>query len=332
MPSRSPKVVVLGGGTGSFMLLQALKELTPRIAAVVNMCDDGGSTGVLRDELGVLPPGDARQCLVALSESPEIRDLFSYRFAAGSLSGQSLGNIILSGLELQHGSFEEAVRVASAILRIKGKVLPVVLGDHKLVMRDGSAVVKGQETIRLHTINQSDARVSLEPYSTLNPKADKAIREADIVVIAPGGLYWSLLPVFSVNGIAEALQSTRGQVVYISNLVNKPGQTPNWDVVDYIKKIEEYIGEGAIDVVIYNTTPISKDLLSKYAQDGEYPVQVTAERFDTVGSQFVGAPLVSETIYAQDTADKAVKRTLIRHDGWRVKTEVEKLLKANNPK
>ena len=131
------RIVVLGGGTGSFVVLSALKTLTSKITAIVNMCDDGGSTGVLRDELGVLPPGDVRQCLVALSEKPELRDLFSYRFDSGGLAGHSLGNIILSGLELQHGSFEKAVEVASNILRIRGKVVPVALGNHQLVMQDG---------------------------------------------------------------------------------------------------------------------------------------------------------------------------------------------------
>ena len=122
------KLVVIGGGTGTFTILQSLKELTPDITAVVNMCDDGGSTGVLRDELGVLPPGDARQCLVALSDAPETRDLFDFRFSDGRLEGQSLGNIILSGLELQHGSFEKAIEIASRILRIRGEVVPVALG------------------------------------------------------------------------------------------------------------------------------------------------------------------------------------------------------------
>jgi uncharacterized cofD-like protein len=323
---RPPRIVVIGGGTGSFTLLQALKQITPSIAAVVNMSDDGGSTGVLRDELGVLPPGDARQCLVALSESPEIRDLFSFRFGDGRLSGQSLGNIILSGLELQHGSFEKAVEVASKILRIRGRVLPVALGKHHLVMQDGSITVDGQWNIAIHTIQQPNARVYLSPASVLNPKAATAIRRANLVVVAPGALYYSLLPVFSVNGIAEVLRESKAHVVAVINLVNKPTHTKGWHVADYVHKIEEYIGTGQIDTVLYNNELISNELLKKYAAEGEYPVAIEPERFRELSARLIPAQLVDDRPYAQDVADKAIRRTLIRHDPWAVKTQIENII------
>lgn len=325
---RTLRLVVVGGGTGSFTLLQSLKGLTPNIAAVVNMCDDGGSTGVLRDELGVLPPGDARQCLVALSESPEIRNLFDYRFQNGRLSGQSLGNIILSGLELQYGSFDKAVEVASHILRIRGTVLPVALGNYRLVLSDGENEVHGQYTIRTHKIAHSDARVRLEPASLLNPKAYHAIMAADLIVIAPGDVYGSLLPVFAVNGIAEALENTSAPIISVTNLINKPGQNDGWHVVDYIKKFEEYIGPGRIDTVLYNTEEISSDLLLRYAAEGEFPVSTDPTRFKEMNEKitFIGAPLVSHEIMRQDPADKAIRRTLIRHDAQAVKEEIRKLL------
>jgi uncharacterized cofD-like protein len=322
----SKRIVVLGGGTGSFTLLQSLKTLSSKITAIVNMCDDGGSTGVLRDELGVLPPGDARQCLVALSESPEIRDLFDYRFGDGRLEGQSLGNIILSGLELQHGGFEKAVEVASRILRIRGKVLPVVLGNHSLVMKDGAHEVVGQRAIELYPITSANVRVRLEPVSTLNPKADAAIRRADLVVIAPGSFYTSLLPIFSTNGIAEALAETKAQVVFVANLVNKLHHTPNWHAVDYVHAAEEYIGKDVIDIILYNNQPLSTKLLAMYAAEGEFPVAINRSRFTEVEAEAVGAPLVSSTITPQNPADKAIQRTYIRHDPWKVKTEIEKVL------
>ena len=212
---RQPRIVVIGGGTGSFVMLSGLKKITDDISAIVNMCDDGGSTGVLRDELGVLPPGDARQCLVGLSDVPEISDLFSYRFGEGGLAGHSLGNIILSGLELQHGSFEKALEVASKILRIRGQVIPSVLGNHRLVMQDGDERIDGERNIEAHTIVYADAAVRLDPVAEANPRAVEAILAADIVVMAPGGLYNSLLPIYSISGIAKALQQTPATVVFV---------------------------------------------------------------------------------------------------------------------
>ena len=323
-------ITVLGGGTGSFTMLQALKTLTPHIRAVVNMSDDGGSTGVLRDELGVLPPGDARQCLIALSESQDLRDLFEYRFDSGTLAGQSLGNIIVSGLELQHGSFEKAVEVASRILRVRGKVIPVVLGSHVLVMKDGDNEITGQFAIRTHSITDQKARVRLQPASSINQKAAQCIQESDIVVIAPGGLYYSLLPIFSVNGMKEALASTKATVVYVANLVNQPEHTHNWHVADYVRKIEEYIGQGTIDTVLYNDKPISETLLNKYAAEGEYPVDTSPDKFAGAGYKTMGVPLVSSTIHAQDKADKAIRRTLIRHDGDKLRETIQQLLLQPN--
>lgn len=322
------RIVVLGGGTGSFVVLSALKTLTPKITAVVNMCDDGGSTGVLRDELGVLPPGDARQCLVALSERPEVRDLFNYRFDTGSLAGHSLGNMILSGLELQHGSFEKAIEVAANILRIRGKVVPAALGSHQLVMRDGGIEVVGQHAIDMRTITSRDATVRLEPLSTINPGAAQAIEHADLVVISPGSLYTSLLPIFSVDGVATAFGRTKAQVIMIANLVNKPTHTVDWHVVDYVTKIEEYIGAGVIDAVLYNTEPISDDLLLRYAEEGEFPVVRTSARFSEITAKPIGANLVSPTLAEQDQADVAIRRTLIRHDPDRLAASTLNIYRA----
>ncbi len=323
---RPPKIVVLGGGTGSFTLLQALKKLTPHITAIVSMSDDGGSSGALRDELGVLPPGDARQCLVALSDSPEIRNLFNYRFSEGRLEGQSLGNIILSGLELQHGSFEKAVLVASKVLRIRGTVLPVTLGNHRLIMHDADQVIRGEHLIDEHSVTSRQATVRLEPAATLNPAAHKAIRQADMVVIAPGSLYSSLLPIFAVGGMAEALARTTATVVSVINLVNKPGQTDGWHVADFVAEQERYLGSGQIDVVLYNNQPIAEELLQKYAAEGEFPVRTEKAKFKSVSAQLVGARLVAPEISAQDPADQAIKRTLIRHDASEVSKQLLKLL------
>jgi uncharacterized cofD-like protein len=315
MVAQTTRVVVFGGGTGSFSLLQAFKNHVSNLTAVVNMSDDGGSTGILRDELGVLPAGDVRQCLVALSDSPEVRSLFSYRFLEGRLAGHSLGNIVLSGLELQHGSFAEAIRVAGDILRIHGQVVPVTLGDHRLRLQDGSQLVKGEHQIDNYKVEHRTALVWLEPHATLNPAAARAIDEADLLVIAPGGMYESILPIFAVDGIVEAMANARAKKVYVANLVNKPRHTDNWHVVDYVQEIERYLGEGAIDTVLYNTAPVPEELMTKYVSAGEVPVSTDPARFSEVSARMVGMPLVASELVAPARADNGVVRTLIRHDG-----------------
>lgn len=317
--SRSPEIALIGGGTGSFTLLQELKQFTPNITAVVNMSDDGGSTGVLRDELGVLPPGDVRQCLVALSNFPEARDIFNIRFSGeGSLAGHSLGNLILSGLEQQYKDFNKALKVASGLLQITGKVVPVTLENHNLVMHDGDEVIVGEHEIGHRPIKNADAYVRLDPKSDLTPEAEEAIAKADLVVIAPGNLYGSLLPALAVDGMKEAFTDTKAKKIVISNLVTKPGQTSGWHVVDYVKAIERYVGEDQIDTVIYNTNLPSEALLAKYAADGEYPVSTDELRFSEINAQAIGANLVADNMAAQDSSDKAIRRTLIRHNAFQV--------------
>jgi uncharacterized cofD-like protein len=319
------KVVVLGGGTGSFTLLQGLKQLTPNITAIVSMSDDGGSTGVLRDELGVLPPGDVRQCLVALSDTPALRDLFSYRFSDGSFTGHSLGNIILSGLELQYGSFNQAIQVASDILRITGRVLPVTLDKHTLVVEDEGKLYHGQHMIDVELSLTENAVVRHEPAVSLNPEAERALQEADMIVIAPGSFYTSLLPLLAVDGMKEALQRSKAKLTAVINLVNKPGQTDGWHVVDYIQQLERYVGKGRIDYALYNNEVLSPTLVENYASEGEYPVKLTLDRFMEVDTKAIGLRLISKEISAQQEHDK-VRRSYIRHDAARVAKAIESLL------
>ena len=228
--SDHPNIAMIGGGTGSFTLLQELKHLTPNISALVNMSDDGGSTGRLRDELGVLPPGDVRQCLVALSDAPEVRDLFGFRFGegAGEFRGHSLGNIILAGLELQYGDFAKATKVASRILGITGQVIPVTLDNHTLAMQDGDETVEGEYVIGHRKIDARDAHVYHQPAAFMNPEAEEAMQAANLLVIAPGNLYGSLLPALAVTGMKEAFADSPAKKVMITSLVTKPGQTDGW--------------------------------------------------------------------------------------------------------
>jgi uncharacterized cofD-like protein len=323
---KNPRIVLLGGGTGSFALLQGLKTITPNLTAIVNMSDDGGSTGMLRDELGVLPPGDVRQCLVALSDLPEVRDLFSYRFAQGRLQGQSLGNIILSGLELQYGNFEDAIRIAGELLHVRGTVIPVTLQQHTLVVEDESHIYRGEHVVDGAIHLTPEATLRLDPSAPLNPAAREAILDADLVVIAPGSIYTSLLPLFVVSGMPEALNETKAQIISVANLINKPLQTDDWHVVDYIKQLERHIGENTIDMVLYNNQPIASVLLEKYAVDGELPIDIAPSRFSEVSAKAIGARLVSADIVSQDPADIDIHRSFIRHDGVAVATELAKVL------
>lgn len=315
-----PIITVIGGGTGSFMLLSELKHATPNISAVVNMSDDGGSTGRLRDELGVLPPGDIRQCLVALSEIDETRDMFNYRFEHGSLQGHSLGNIILSGLELRYGDFDQAIKIAAKLLSITGRVIPITTENHTLTMQDGDDYIQGEYVIGHRPITNRSAKVTLDPQARISPQARQAIVDSDMVVVAPGNLYGSLLPALAVGGLRQAFEDSKARKVMVTNLVTKPGQTDGWHVVDYVNEVEKYCGHGTIDYVLYNIQMPSTELLEKYAADNEKPVNISQERFltDTIKATPIGAELLAKDIYSCNPADTAVRRTLIRHDARKV--------------
>lgn len=323
----APHIALIGGGTGSFTLLQELKHFTPNIAAIINMSDDGGSSGKMRNELGAMPPGDIRQCLVALSNVDELTDIFKHRFDenSGSFSKESLGNIILAGLEQKHGSFGKAVKVASALLQITGRVIPVTLENHTLVMQDGTETIRGEYIIGHRSIAQPDAWISLDPPAPLNPEAADALETADLIAIAPGNLYGSLLPALAVDGMAEALQAATAPKVMVGNLVNKPGQTDGWHVVDYARAMERYIGQNQIDVVLYNQELPSEDLLRHHAAPGELPVEIDGDRFGELTARAIGANLVANTVYKSHQND-SLRRTSIRHDACRVGQELMRLL------
>lgn len=312
------KIAVIGGGTGSFMLLSALKHHTSHITALVNMADDGGSTGQLRDELGVLPPGDVRQCLVALSESPKVRDLFNYRFEDGSVKGHAFGNLFLTALEKMTGDFTEAVELASEVLNITGTVEPITLTNMKLILEQSDGVrVYGEDTIGHTMFKSKRPTLLLDPVAEPSVRALEAIRSADMVVIAPGNLYGSLAPALLVDGIGEALAETKAKKVYVCNLVTKLGQTDGFAVHDFADEIERLAGTSFLDAVLYNTEPPSDDLMSRYAKEGETPVlSIDGEPRSGAAYRLFGKPLLSGEIWqGGSSADPiAGARTLIRHD------------------
>lgn len=316
------KIAVIGGGTGSFTMLSALKGYTTQIAAIVSMADDGGSTGVLRDELGTLPPGDVRQCLVALSDSPKVRDLFDYRFEEGTFAGHSFGNLLLTALEKVTGDFSEAVETASEILRVNGVVIPATLDNVRLKMEweETSLILHGERVIDAEYFKHDPrkASISLTPPAKANPTALAAIEQADIVVIAPGDLYTSLGPLLVIDGIGEALAKTDALKVYVSNLVSKKGQTDHFTVSDHAAEIERFAGSPFLDYVIYNDETPSVEVAARYKEEGGYVTAVDTEvlkkaHYKTVAGNFLGK---MATAHKGDSIP--VTRSLIRHDATAV--------------
>lgn len=312
------KIALIGGGTGSFTMLSALKNYTTQIAAIVNMADDGGSTGVLRDELGTLPPGDVRQCLVALSESPKMRDLFSYRFDSGTFSGHSFGNVLLTALEKMTGDFSEAVETASEILHIRGAVIPATLDNVRLKMEwpEKSLVITNQRVIdaEYFKYNPRRAKLSLVPAAAANPRAISAIEQADIVVVAPGDVYTSVGPLLVIDGIGEALAKTKAMKIYVTNLVSKHGQTDGFSVSDHAAEIERFAGFPFLDYVLYNKQMPSKEVAARYEKEKSFITKIDADvlnkqHYQTVAGDFLG-PMA--TANAADVLIK--KRSLIRHN------------------
>jgi uncharacterized cofD-like protein len=266
------KIVVIGGGTGNFTVLRGLKNYDVDISAVVSMADDGGSTGILRDELGVLPPGDVRQCLIALSNSSSMmRSLMSYRFEQGGLGGHNFGNLFLSALEKVTGSFEKAIEEVGKILFIKGKVIPVTTHQVrlKMILKDRT-VLEGEAEIYLsQQIDQGYTSIFLEPYAKANPRAIDEIMNADLVVIGPGGLYTSLIPNLLVEGISEVLRKSPAKKVYVANLMNRQGQTTDFTVSSYLKEMEKFIGSDIFDYIIVNNQRPPEPLIERYAEEGK---------------------------------------------------------------
>jgi len=306
-----PKIIVIGGGTGSFIVLSALKRFNLDLTAIVSMVDDGGSTGALRDELGVLPPGDIRKCLVALSRSSRtMRRLFNFRFRKGSLKGHSFGNLFLTSLEKITGNFKNAVLEASQILAIKGRVLPVTLDNTRLFIRlTNKKVLRGEKHLDSYDFSQDKIEsVYLKPQAKINPDAKNALHEADLVIIAPGTLYGSLIPNFLVSGFSKALKESRAKIIYVCNLVNKP-HNENFSPYDYVSELEKYIGGKAIDYVLINNRKPPRNIVLKYRKKGEEPIKTYDIKFKGGRLKVIRDDLLSKNFQRDSNYSD-----LIRHD------------------
>ncbi len=274
------KIVALGGGTGLSILLRGLKKVTTEVTAIVSVADDGGGSGVLREDLGMLPPGDIRSCILALANTePIMEDLIKYRFSEGGLKGQSFGNLLIAALVGISGSFEEAIEKISDIVAITGRVLPVTPSETTLIatLADGQ-VVEGESMIPVRVLETGQPihtiRTKEETIKAL-PEAVAAILEADIVVMGPGSLYTSIIPNLLVDGILEAVRTTQARRVYIPNLMTQPGETDDYSVSDHIKALLLHGSRDMIDLVLVNNGNISDDHLEYYEAEGSIPIYLT---------------------------------------------------------
>ena len=308
-------LVTFGGGTGSYALLSGIKNIPDiELSAIVAMTDDGGSTGVLRDELGVLPPGDVRQCIVALSEETDtVRKLMSYRFEEGTLSGHSFGNIFLAGLEKVTGSFVAGVEVASKILKVKGRVIPVTDTKATLeVLFFNGGILVGEDQINKSDIQKQKVLELRIKDAKLNPHAKEVIDNADYIIIGPGNHYCSVLPNLVVSGCKEALQTTRAKIIYIVNLTNKKGHTHAWNVSNYVTDIENYIGRKLDYILINNETPSEEQVHAYELKEGD-GVMVKNDMLNDI--RIIEKNLISKAIIVNNKTDKGASlRSFIRHD------------------
>lgn len=315
------KIVVIGGGTGNFTVLKGLKEYPVELSAIVSMADDGGSTGILRDELGVLPPGDVRQCLVALSNSSRLMlSLMNYRFENGGLGGHSFGNLLLSALEKVTGSFESAVDEVGKILAIQGKVIPVTTHQVrlKMVLADES-VLEGEKEVYLSSIiDQGYKSIALDPDPKPNPSAIQEIMEADVVVLGPGGLHTSLIPNLLVGGISEALEATHAKKLFVVNLMNRKGQTTGFKVSHYLHELMRFLGRDLFDYILVNEQAPPSHLIEAYAEEGDLVMN------DLVEPRVIRAHLLGELAAA--SSRDLVRRSLIRHDPKKLAQEIMKIV------
>jgi uncharacterized cofD-like protein len=300
---RGPKIVVVGGGTGLSTLLRGLKESTGNLTAIVTVADDGGSSGRLRKEMGVLPPGDIRNCLVALADSePLMARLFEYRYPEGDptgLGGHTFGNLFIATMSAITGDFEEAVKESSRVLAVRGHVLPPTLENVTLIAEcQGGGVVYGESTIG--KCGARIERLSLQPENPQAlPEALQSIAEADAIVLGPGSLFTSVIPNLLVAGIRDAIYESKAPRIYVCNVMTQPGETDCFTAADHVKAITDHAGGGIIDYVLINSGGVPPKLAEKYSLEGAYPVEVDRDRLKLLGIRLIEEDLISNKDYAR---------------------------------
>ena len=305
--------MVIGGGTGTFVSLFGLKQYPVDLSAIITMTDSGGSSGKLRDQYGVLPPGDIRQALIALSDSDRIwRELFLYRFENGDFKGHNFGNVFLTVLEKLTNNFEKSIELAEEILKTKGQVIPVTLenGHINARLKDGT-LIKTEALIDQKVRREAIVELTLDHEIKANPKAILAITSADLIIVGPGDLYTSVLPVFTLKEVVHAYQNSKAKKVLVLNLMNKLGQTDDFKASDFLKTYTKYLGTNPFDYLIANNSPLPPDIVQRYNEYGES--EVINDLTGLANPIILSADIVSQFSYKTSAAD-VLERSLIRHD------------------
>ncbi len=314
--AKGPRVVAIGGGNGLAALLSGMKSRTSNLTAVVTMADDGGSSGLLRRDIGMPPPGDLRNCLVALADDEAIMSkLFQYRFPdAGVLHGHSFGNLFMAALTQVTGDFELAVQESTRVLKVRGRVLPSTLDDVVLhAQLEGGVRVTGESTIT--AADRLPRRVWLTPDAPRAvPEAIAAIAQADLVVLGPGSLYTSIIPNMLIPDVRTALAESRAHVVYVCNVMTQPGETDGYSVADHVDALRRHGMRGVVTTVLINEGPVSDEMVARYERQGAKPVAVDEGRVRALGVKVVRAPVATE-------------HGVVRHDPERLAQALLQLVK-----
>jgi len=313
------KVVTIGGGSGLSVLLRGIKKHTSNITAIVTVADDGGGSGVLREDLGMLPPGDLRNCILALANTePVMEQLLQYRFEEGKLKGQNFGNLLIAAMNGISNGFEEAIQRVNDIFAVTGKVMPATVKNVELaaVLKDGTKVI-GESLIPQKAIERNVGidRVFLVPENAKSlPEALKAIENADVIIYGPGSLYTSVIPNLLLRDIVKILKTSKVPKIYVSNLMTQPGETDGYSISDHVKAIADHIGEDIVDYVLLNNGNIDKEVELKYLELGAEPLLFTEEdrlfleklHIRTIVDDFTEV----KKMYLRHDADKVAKRIL----------------------
>lgn len=314
------KVVALGGGTGMSTMLRGIKLYTKNINVIVTVADDGGGSGMIREELNILPPGDIRNCLTALADTePLMKELFRYRFKSGRLEGQSFGNLFLAAMCDVSGDFVTAIEKMSSVLAVTGNVLPVTKDDVNLVgvLRDGSRIV-GESHIPVAAAEKHSPidHIELLPEDVVPfDRCIAAINDADIIILGPGSLYTSIIPNLLVDGIAFALAASAAKKVYVCNVMTQPGETDGFSAYDHVAAIEKHMGGNYIDYCIANSGDIPPQAAVKYEEQNSVPVRLDKSRFDGCRTELIEKNLV---FYDKDNL-------IVRHDYVKLAREILRL-------
>ena len=300
---RGPAITVIGGGHGLSVLLRGIKTSTNNVSAVVTVADDGGSSGRLREELGIIPPGDLRNCLVALADTePLMEKLFQYRFEGNTaLAGHSFGNLFIAAMNEVTGDMETALKESSKVLAVKGRVIPASKEHVRLdaVMTDGT-VVEGESQIP--EAHKKIRRVQLFPKEVAAvPAALEAIESADAIILGPGSLYTSIMPNLLVDGVSKTLRNSKAIKIYICNVLTQPGETDGYTASQHAKAILDHTGQGAIDYVLVNSTPIPAEM---WQGTGSTPVEIDEDKVNAMGMGLIKADLMSATEVGRHDPDK----------------------------